>query len=165
MGEGRLLARAVGARFASSPSGWVSFLLYCVSVHFRTSIDAVLANPSAFHYALLPPFYCALLSAWREVNGSYSRRPACFVVGSLPPHHFCPVADVSAKHVHQFLLSEHRSLPHCEEKFRPQYGELYWPSTWSQLFAFDLDRPVIDLSWKAAHGVLYTADQLIGFGY
>ena len=114
---------------------------------------------------LLPPFYCALLSACREVNGSYSRRPACFVVGSLPPHHFCPVADVSAKHVHQFLLSEHRSLPHCEEKFRPQYGELYWPSTWSQLFAFDLDRPVIDLSWKAAHGVLYTADQLIGFSY
>ena len=29
----------------------------------------------------------------------------------------------------------------------------------------NLDRPVIDLSWKVAHGVLYTADRLIGFGY
>ena len=55
--------------------------------------------------------------------------------------------------------------PHCVEKFRPQHGDLYWPSTWSQLFCFNLDRPVIDLSWKVAHGVLYTADRLIGFGY
>ena len=45
------------------------------------------------------------------------------------------------------------------------YGDLYWPSTWSQLFCFNLDRPVIDLSWKVADGVLYTADRLIGFGY
>ena len=128
-------------RFASSPSGWVSFLSYWASVHFRISIDAVLANSSAFHSALLPPFYRALLSAWREVGGSYSCRRACLVVASLSPHHSCPVADVSAKHVYQFLLSEHRSLPHCVEKFRPQYGELYWSSTWSQLFAFDPGLP------------------------
>ena len=55
--------------------------------------------------------------------------------------------------------------PHCVEKFRPQFGDLYWPSTWSQLFCFNLDHPVIDLSWKVAHGVLCTADRLIGFGY
>ena len=55
--------------------------------------------------------------------------------------------------------------PTCVETFRPQYRDLCWPSTWSQLFCFNLDRPVIDLSWKVAHGVLYTADRLIGFGY
>ena len=54
--------------------------------------------------------------------------------------------------------------PHCVEKFRPQYGDLYWPSNWSQLFSFNVDRLVIDVSWNVAHGVLYTADRLIGFG-
>ena len=58
-----------------------------------------------------------------------------------------------------------RPPSHCVEKFHPQYGDLYWPSTWSQLFSFNLDRPVIDLSWKVAQGVLYTADRLIGFDY
>ena len=82
------------------------------------------------------------------------------------PYYCCPVTEASAKHVYKFLLSESRSPPpHCVEKFRPQYGDLYWPSRWSQLFCFNLDHPVIDLSWKVAHGVLYTADRLIGFGY
>ena len=35
----------------------------------------------------------------------------------------------------------------------------------AKLCFFPLDRPVIDLSWKVAHGVLYTAKQLISFGY
>ena len=45
------------------------------------------------------------------------------------------------------------------------YGQLYWPLTWDQLYFFPIDRPVLDLSWKVAHGVLYTADRLLGFGY
>ena len=24
--------------------------------------------------------------------------------------------------------------PHCVGKFKPVFGELYWPSSWSQLF-------------------------------
>lgn len=28
-----------------------------------------------------------------------------------------------------------------------------------------MDRPVIDLCWKIAHGVLYTAERLSSFGY
>ena len=28
-----------------------------------------------------------------------------------------------------------------------------------------MDRPVIDIAWKIAHGVLYTADRLASFGY
>ena len=49
--------------------------------------------------------------------------------------------------------------------FFPLFGSLYWFTTWRQLFHFDLDRPVIDLSWKVAHGVLYTAQRLSSFGY
>ena len=86
-------------RFASSASGWVAFFSYWVSVHFHTSVDAVPANPSAFHSALLPPFYRAFLSAWRKVEGSYSRRCSSLVVASLSPHHCCPAAEASAKHV------------------------------------------------------------------
>ena len=62
------------------------------------------------------------------------------------------------------LRAAHPPSP-CVEKFRPKYWELYWPFTWSHLFCFNLDRLVIKLSWKVAHGVLYTADRLIGFSY
>ena len=64
-----------------------------------------------------------------------------------------------------FLLSESLSTPHCVVKFAPIFGPLYWSCTWRQLFLFDVDRPVIDLAWKIAHGVLYTADRLASFGY
>ena len=47
----------------------------------------------------------------------------------------------------------------------PSFGPLYWQATWRQLRFFPLDRPVIDLFWKVAHGVLYTAERLISFGY
>ena len=56
------------------------------------------------------------------------------------------------------------SPPHCVAKFRPLFGPLYWSATWRQLSFFVLDRPVIDLSWKVAHGVLYTAERLSSFG-
>ena len=133
----------------------------------HATIDAVLPNPSAYYSGLLPPFYRAFLSAWREVEGSYSQRWSSFVVGSLSPYHCCPVTEASAKHVYQFLLSKSRSPPppNCVENLRPQYGDLYWASTWSQPFSFNVDRPFIDLSWKVAHSVLYTTDRLIGFGY
>ena len=51
------------------------------------------------------------------------------------------------------------------QKFSPSFGSLYWPATWSQLSYMPLDRVVIDLSWKIAHGVLYTAERLSSFGY
>ena len=97
--------------FASSPSGWVAFFSYRVFIRFHTCVDAVLANPSAFHSALLPPFYRAFLSARWKIEGSYSRRCSSLVGTSLSPHHCCPVAEVSAKHVYQFLLSENRCPP------------------------------------------------------
>ena len=64
-----------------------------------------------------------------------------------------------------YLLSERSPVAHCVDKFLPLFGPLYWPSAWRQLFFFDLDRPVIDLSWKVAHDVLYMAERLSSFGY
>ena len=62
------------------------------------------------------------------------------------------------------LLSENFSPPHCVLKFTHAYGDLYWPSSWRQLFLFNLDPPVIDLSWKISHAVLCTAACLFSFG-
>ena len=98
-------------RYASSPSGWVTIFSFCFSNQFHATIDAVLANPWAYYSGLLPPFYHALLSAWREVEGSYSQRCSSFVVGSLSPYHCCSVTEASAKHGYQLLISESRSPP------------------------------------------------------
>lgn len=70
-----------------------------------------------------------------------------------------------AKSCYLFLLSKHHTSPHCVSKFRAQFGPLYWSSTWQSLSFFPLDRPVFDVAWKIAHGVLYTADRLVSFGY
>ncbi|XP_068704186.1 uncharacterized protein [Montipora foliosa] len=151
-------------RFAVSPCSWVSFLSFWCSSRFCASVLHVLSRPDAFSPKSFPPFYCALLSAWRLVDGSFSRRSS-LVIASLSPHHVTPVSSISCKSTYLFLLFEDRPTPHCVDKFFPQFGTLYWPSTWSQLFFFEQDCPVIDLNWKVAHGVLYTPDRLIGFGY
>ena len=49
-------------------------------------------------------------------------------------------------------------------KFRSNYGDLDWDSTWKTFFFMPLDRKPIDLCWKVAHGVLYTARRLVSFG-
>ena len=62
------------------------------------------------------------------------------------------------------ILSENMASPHCIEKFSPTYGPLSWPSTWRSLFLSNVDRPVIDLHWKIAHGMLYIAQRPASFG-
>lgn len=54
--------------------------------------------------------------------------------------------------------------PHCGEKFLPTFGVLHWSTTWRSLSFFDMDRQVIDLNWKIAHGVFYTTQRLVSFG-
>ena len=73
--------------------------------------------------------------------------------------------SMSAKSCYSYLLSVSVSPPHCVAKFRPMFCDLYWPTTWKSLSLFPLNRPVTDLNWKIAHGVLYTVDRLISFGY
>ena len=49
--------------------------------------------------------------------------------------------------------------------FSPCTVSFIGPLPGGSYFSLILDRPVIDLCWKIAHGVLFTADRLIGFGY
>ncbi len=158
-----LLAQWV-KRFASSRSGWVSFM----SFWFRLSLDAspmdVFSAPYSFRLGDLPPFYKSLVVAWRELGGAFSASRSSLVFGSSDPLFCVPVLSMSTKSCYLFLLSQRLADPHCVEKFAPVFGSLYWPTTWRSLSFFDLDRQVLDLNWKIAHGVLYTAERLSSFG-
>ena len=151
-------------RFASSPSGWVPYMSFWFKSCFDESPLKVFSDPFSFTPSLLPPFYKSLLIAWREVDGSFSVSRRSLVFGSLCPHFCSPISLMTAKTCYQYLLSEHVVTPHCVLKFAPVFGPLHWPTTWRSLNFFDLDRQVIDLNWKIAHGVLYTAQRLVSFG-
>ena len=148
-------------RFVVSPSSWVSFMVFWFTSVLSAPPHVVLLSPSAFSFSGLPPFYVSLLSAWQACKGTLSS----FSPGIGSGVDFCPIRSVSTKSAYLFLLSESVVPPHCIVKFIPLFGSLYWSATWRQLFFFDLDRPVIDLSWKVAHGVLYTAERLASFRY
>ena len=148
-------------RFASSPNSWVSFLVYWFNLRLGLSPVQVFANPPVFDVNL-PPFYVSLLRAWHLAAGSASPASVLYVGRGVV---CAQVSAITTKSMYLMLLADHAVSPHCEEKFFPVFGALYWPSTWRQLFLFDIDRTVIDLSWKIAHGVLYTAQRLSSFGY
>ena len=71
---------------------------------------------------------------------------------------------MTTKLFYLYLLSENVVQPHCVMKFPSTFGVLHWSTTWRSLSFFDLDRQVIDLDWKIAHGVLHTAQRLVSFG-
>ena len=152
-------------RFVMSQSSWSGFLGFWFHSVFNSSPLEVFSRPFAFSPRALPPFYQSLLLAWRAVDGSFSRSRSALVMASTDPHQFALASSMSAKSAYLYLLSVHFVPPHCEEKFLPLYGSLYWPTTWRQLSFCPLDRPVIDVAWQVAHGVLYTADRLVSFGY
>ena len=158
-----LLAQWV-KRFASSRSGWVSFMSFWFDLSLSATPLAVFSAPLSFRLGDLPPFYKSLVIAWRELGGAFSTSKSSLVFGSADPLFCTPVCSMSTKSCYLFLLSERLADPHCVEKFAPAFGPLYWPSTWRSLSFFDLDRQVIDLNWKVAHGVLYTAERLSSFG-
>ena len=147
-------------RYVTSPSSWSVLFSYCFLDRFGASPLTVLSTPSIFSSRRLPPFYAALLDAWCSCGGHFSS--SSLGVGSGIA--FQPVSTFSARSVYRLLLSDLESTPHCFWKFLPSFGPLYWPVTWRQLFFFNIDRPVIDLCWKIAHGVVYTAERLISFG-
>jgi len=120
------------------------------------------SDPFIYDPEVLPPFYTALLKAWRALGGSGSS--SGLVVASSTT---CPVsvASVTCKFCYQLLLSLNPCHPHCVSKFRLAFPSLDWLSTWQSLFFMPLDRPVKDLNWKVTHGVLYTAERLCSFGY
>ena len=139
-----------------------------MSFWFQLSLSAapfdVFSAPYSFRLGDLPPFYKALLVAWRELGGGFSAPRSSLVFGSADPLFCTPVCSMSTKSCYLYLLSERLVDPHCVEKFTPVFGVLYWRTTWRSLSFFDVDRQVIDLNWKIAHGVLYTAERLSSFG-
>ena len=144
-------------RYFLSPGPWSTLMSYWFHSLFRSSPFEIFSCPFAFAPERLPLFYKALLLAWRSLKGAFCVSRASLVIGAFSSLEVSPLSDVSAKSCYLFLLSKHYTSPHCMSKFRPQFGPLYWSSTWQSLSFFSLDRPVIDVAWKIAHGVLYTA--------
>ena len=151
-------------RFSCSSAGWASFLAYWFGLHFRASPQEVFSRPFSFCPRVLPPFYQSLLLAWRSLDGSFSSSCNSLVYGSSSCHVCSSVSNMSTKICYLYLLSENIVPPRCVDSFVLAFGDLYWPTTWRSLSFFDIDRQVIDLNWKVAHGVLYTAQRLFSFG-
>lgn len=149
-------------RFAPSPSGWIDLMSYWFQSCLNASPLAVFSDPFSFDPDVLPPFYAALLKAWCALGGSGS--PSRLVVASSMA---CPISvdSITCKLCYELLLSLNPCHPHRVSKFSSAFPVLDWPSTWQSLFFMPLDRQVIDLNWKVAHGVLYTAERLCSFGY
>ena len=152
-------------RYVSSTSTWSLFLESWFHSLYNSSPYDVFSSPFAFSPVSFSPFYRSLLLAWRAVDCSFSASRSALVMASSDPHQFSLVSSMSAKSAYLFLLFVNFVPPHCESKFLPSFGSLYWSSTWRNLHFCDVDRPVIDLSWQVAHGVLYTVDRLLSFGY
>ena len=147
--------------YASSPASWTFFLTYWFRTRLNLSPLEVFSDPYSVVVCGLPPFYQSLVLAWRAVDGSYCTARSSLVMASC---HAFSVSSMTAKSCYAYLLSESYSPPHCVLKFSHRFGNLYWSTTWRQLSLFSLDHPVIDLSWKISHGVLYTAACLFSFG-
>ena len=152
-------------RFLSSHANWSHFLTFWFFSVFNCCVLDVFSRPFAFSPLALPLFYQSLLLSWHSVNGSFLVPHSCLVMGSRSSEHAMSAVSMSAKSCYLYLLSVSVSPPHCVAKFRPMFGDLYRPTTWKSLSLFPLNRAITDLNWKIAHGVLYTVDRLISFGY
>ena len=108
-------------RFASSPSGWVKLMTFWFFSCFNASPMQVFSDPWHFDPGLLPPFYSALLTAWRAVGGSGSSQGLVFDSSSSAPE---LVASASCKLCYTTLLSLNPCTPHCVEKFRLSYPNI-----------------------------------------
>ena len=151
-------------RFVSSPSSWVALMSFWFHSLFGVSPLAVFSRPFSFDFRVLPPFYQALVLAWRRLDGAFAASKNSLVYGSSCPLVCSPVLTMSTKSCYLYLLSENMVQPHCVLKFLLTYPNIDWPATWRALSFFHLDRRVIDLNWKIVHGVLYTAQRLSSFG-
>lgn len=150
-------------RSLACPNGWVYLLTYWFRDRFDATPFEVFSNPCLFTSSVLPPFYSSLLQAWVALGGSSLSSDLVF--GSGAPGGPFLASSMSCKLCYSLLLELNPAQPHCVAKFAPSFGPLDWSSTWRSLQFMPLDRQVRDLNWKIAHGVLYTAERLISFGY
>ena len=150
-------------RFTCTPSGWVSLLTFWCFDRFGVPPHSVLSSPSYFRLEALPPFYQSVFNAWRLSGGLATL--SGLAVGSFLPTEPVPVEAISTKQVYDMCLAASECSPHCTQKYSSTYPDIDWVSTWRSLYLMSLDKQVIDLNWRVAHGVTYTADRLIYFGY
>lgn len=107
-------------RFVSSPSSWVSVMVFWFSSLLAAPPHAVFPAPDAFADDFLPPFYRSLLLAWRACKGSF--HVSTLGIGS--GIEFRPVLSMTSKSTYLLLLSEN-AVP-------------VLPSFWFSLLVLDL---------------------------
>ena len=150
-------------RFKCSPSGWVPLLTFWCLDRFGVPPHSVLASPSYFSLEALPPFYQAVFNAWRLSGGLVTL--AGLAVGSFLSTEPVPVEAINTKEVYNMCLAASECTPHCTQKYSSSFPDIDWSSTWRSLYFMPLDRQVSDFNWRIGHGITYTADRLISFGY
>ena len=103
--------------------------------------------------------YCRVIDRMGSVVGDVSRESSV-ALGRL-------FSDVCCIDIWRYLhpSSSRFTWTKADGSLSSRIDLIGCPYIWRQLFFFDLYRPVIDLCWKIAHGVLFTADRRIGFGY
>ena len=145
--------------FPLTPAKWKAFFssscLLCLSV---TPVQALSEdNFPRVLIDLLPPYYQQLFRAWFQFDRG--------AVNSISPLHIICQASPSRRNNCSFNVCHRRRLitpdPHCVGKFLPIYGTLHCPETWDQIHMTTLDHAMVDVNWKIAHGVLYTASRLV----
>ena len=72
-------------RFASSRSGWVSFMSFWFDLCLNATPRDVFSAPFSFRLGDLPPFYKSVVVAWRELGGAFSTSRSSLVFGSADP--------------------------------------------------------------------------------
>lgn len=108
-------------RLASSPSGWVDLMTYWFLERFNAPPLEVFSRPFDFDPDVLPPFYCALLRAWRAIDGSGSAAGLVVASSSGRP---LSIDFCTCKSCYDLLLSMRPNVPHCVGKFRLSYPNL-----------------------------------------
>ena len=107
---------------------------------------------------LLPPFYQHLVRAWSQFDGGLAEGYLALDSSTATPR---PLSQLNTHSTYVIGCRRITPEPHCVAKFLPLYGPLHWPQTWEQIHITSLDRAVVDLNWKIAHGVLYTVSRLV----
>ena len=149
-------------RFFLFPNKWACFFDFFIRRSLGVSSMEVLSFPAFYPYDNLPPFFASILNSWAYIGGHVLNGSAFLPDNDAGEKR--PIASCSTKLCYVILNKAPNIQPHCINKFLPFFGPLYWPITWKTIHSMPLDRPVIDLAWKIAHGVLYTADRLVSFG-
>ena len=126
-----LLAQWV-KRFASSCSGWVSFMSYWFDWCLSASAMDIFSAPSSFRFGDLPPSYKSLVLAWRELGGAFSVSRSSLVFGAADPLFCVPVSSMTTSPVIFFcfpkglltLTASRSLLPRLEFSIGRPHGGL-----------------------------------------